>query len=173
MKHWNDRFISLFQKCVDLYQQGQKDFTCHYDTADLEFLTAIGCQSREFFDFVEDYCEEGEPSLSTTLLVAAARRDYFLTVMKGAPGTARLTRDDIPGFGEELHGIAYLPRIIAKARAKLRGELDPDLMYGCGGDRNFLSKIGGVHPADFLRQIWSAGDDDHAIASWVKSRQEK
>ena len=128
---------------------------------------------REFFDFVEDYCEEGEPSLSTTLLVAAARRDYFLSVMNGAPGTARLTRDDIPGFGEELHGIAYLPRIIAKARAKLRGELDPDLMYGCGGDRNFLSKIGGVHPADFLRQIWSAGDDDHAIASWVKSRLEK
>ena len=77
--------------------------------------------------------------------------------------------DDIPAKPEELEGIAYLPRIIAKARAKLRGELDPDLMFSCGGDRSFLKRNGNLHPADFLRRVWAAGDDDAQIAKWVKS----
>jgi len=173
MKSWNDHYITLFEKCVALYQKGNQDFTRYYSKADLHFLAEIGCQTREFFDFIEDYCEEDEPSITTAMLVAAVRRDYFLTVMDRLPGNKLLTRDEIPGFGEELNGIAYLPRILAKARAKLRGELDPDLMYCCGGDRNFLSKNGGIHPADFLRHVWSAGDDDDALATWVKSQQEK
>jgi Domain of unknown function (DUF5069) len=88
--------------------------------------------------------------------------------MKGAAGVNLMTRDNIPTFGDELDGMAYLPRILAKARAKLRGELDPDLMYGCGGDRNFLGKHGNIHMADFLRRVWSAGEDDQEVADWVK-----
>ena len=34
-----------------------------------------------------------------------------------------------------IDGIAWLPRILVKARLKLRGEMPADLMYGCGGDR--------------------------------------
>ena len=81
-----------------------------------------------------------------------------------------LGRDDVPTFGDELEGIAYLPRILAKARAKLEGRLDPDLMFGCGGDRNFLRKHGGIHPADFLRRVWAAGGDDRAVAGWIRQR---
>jgi hypothetical protein len=167
---WNDRFIDLFDRCVKRYRSGDTDFTRYYDDArDAELLAEIGYKPREFFDFVEDYCEEGTPSPSTALLVAAARRDYFQTVMGGQPGEKNLTAGDIPTFGDELEGIAYLPRILAKARAKLRGELDPDLMYGCGGDRAFLLRNGDRHPADFLRQVWAAGENSSKLVAWLRS----
>lgn len=167
---WNDTFLELFDRCVSRYRVGDHDFESYYTPADLEFLRENGCQTREFFDFVEDFCEEGIPSPATALLIAAARRDYFLSVQNGAACDAPLlTRDDVPTFGEELEGMAYLPRILAKARAKLRGTLDPDLMFGCGGDRNFLHKHGDLHPADFLRQVWAAKDDDHKVAAWIES----
>lgn len=164
---WNDTFLTLFDRCVAAYRSGNRDFETYYEPPDLAFLAEIGCKTREFFDFVEDFCEDGEPSASTALLIASVRRDYFLTAQGGAASDRVFTRDDVPTFGDELNGIAYLPRILAKARAKLRGELDPDLMFGCGGDRNFLKKSGGIHPADFLRQVWAAGDDDQKPASWV------
>jgi hypothetical protein len=166
---WNDRFLDLFDRCVKRYNAGDKDFTNYYDSRDSALLTEIGYKPREFFDFVEDFCEEGVPSASTALLVAAVRRDYFQVVMKGAPGEKELTRDDIPTFGDELEGFAYLPRILAKARAKLRGELDPDLMYGCGGDRNFLERNGNLHLADFLRQVWAADGDDAKVLAWIRA----
>lgn len=167
---WNDQFIDLFERCVRRYRAGDTAFVRYYDDPrDAALLAGIGCKPREFFDFVEDFCEEGTPSPTTALLVAAVRRDYFETVMKGRPGERNLTASDIPTFGDELAGIAYLPRILAKARAKLRGELDPDLMYGCGGDRAFLRRHGDRHPADFLRQVWAAGDDDARLVAWLRS----
>ncbi len=169
---WDHSFLDLFERCVGSYRAGNQNFHSHYRPQDLEFLASIGCQPREFFDFVEDYCDEGSPLPSTALLVAAVRRDYFLSVQDGKASEApRLTRDGIPGFGETLAEIPYLPRILAKARAKLRGELDPDLMYGCGGDRNFLRKNGQIHPADFLRQVWICGDDEQMLVSWLRRRQ--
>lgn len=168
--HWNDTFLALFDRCVTSYQGGNQDFESYYSPEDLAFLNEIGHQPREFFDFVEDVCEDGEPSASSSLLVAAVRRDFFLAVQKGTSSDRLLTSEDIPTFGDELQGIPYLPRILAKGRAKLRGELDPDLMFGCGGDRNFLKKHGTIHPADFLRQLWAAGDDDKKIADWIKKR---
>ena len=166
---WNDSFLALFDRCLSLYRSGDKDFENYYTDEDLAFLSSIGYQPREFFDFVEDFCEESVPSPSTALLVAAVRRDYFLAIQQGNPSDKRITRDEVPGFGEELEGLPYLPRIIAKGNAKLRGELDPDLMFGCGGDRNFLSKNGGIHPADFLRHLWAAGDDTAKLVGWIKS----
>jgi hypothetical protein len=169
---WNDTFLELFDRCVAAYRGGNRNFETYYTPKDLECLAEIGYKTREFFDFVEDFCEEGEPSISTALLVAAVRRDYFLAVQNHASASGRLlTRNDIPTFGEELAGMPYLPRILAKARAKLRGELDPDLMFGCGGDRNFLKKHGDIHPADFLRRVWAAGEDDLKLAEWVAKQR--
>lgn len=170
--HWNDTFLALFDRCVATYQSGNQNFETYYSVGDLAFLDEIGHKPREFFDFVEDFCEDGEPSASSALLVASVRRDYFKTVQNGAPGGRLLTRDEIPTFGDSLEGLPYLPRILAKARAKLRGELDPDLMFGCGGDRNFLKKHGDIHPADFLRQVWAAGDDDRKLAAWVAKHKD-
>lgn len=167
---WNDTFLALFDRCVAAYQSGDRDFENYYTPEDSAFLASIGCQPREFFDFVEDFCGEGVPSASTALLIAAARRDYYQNIQKGVVSDQVLTHDDIPTFGEELGGMTYLPRIIAKGRAKLRGELDPDLMFGCGGDRHFLEKHGDIHPADFLRHLWAAGADDPKIATWIQQQ---
>lgn len=168
---WNDRFLELFDRCVAEYRNGNLDFTTYYGGGDLSFLASIGHKPREFFDFVEDFCEENEPSISTALLVAAARRDYFLVIQEGVTSTTVLTRDELPTFGDELDGIPYLPRILAKARAKLRGELDPDIMFGCGGDRKFLRDFGNIHPADFLRHVWASHDNTKLISDWLRERQ--
>ena len=166
---WDITFLQLFDRCLKLHAEGGRDFMSFYHAGDLTFLESIGYQPREFYDFVEDLNQEQEPAASTALLIAAVRRDYFLTVQKGQRSSNVLRRDDLPTFGDTLEGINYLPRIIAKARAKLRGELDPDIMYGCGGDRSFLQKHGNKHLADFLRHVWAAGDDDAKIATYVKS----
>lgn len=167
---WNDTFLALFERCTARYQGGNRDFENYYNPEDRAFLAGIGYQTREFFDFVEDFCEEGVPSPSTALLVAAVRRDYFLSVPPEAPGAPLLSPNDLPGFGEEVAGIAYLPRIWAKARAKLRGTLDPNVMFGCGGDRNFLKIHGDIAPADFLRRVWAAGEDVQKLAVWVRAQ---
>ncbi|MGB6221186.1 DUF5069 domain-containing protein [Haloferula sp.] len=165
---WNDHFIELFERCVKRYRNGDKDFTGYYDDEDMALLTSIGYRTREFFDFVEDYCDEGVPSISTALLIAAVRRDYFQVVMEGEVRKPSVDRENIPSRGEELEGIPYLPRILAKARGKLRGELDPDIMFSCGGDRKFLKENGNIPPADFLRRVWAAGDDDSEVVKWIK-----
>lgn len=168
---WNETFMDLFSRCASAYQAGKFDYETDYTSQDLEFLESIGYKKREFFDFIEDYVDEQTPSPTTALLVAAVRRDYLLVAQEGKTSDKVLVKDDLPSFGEELEGINYLPRILAKARGKLRGELDPDIMFGCGGDRNFLSKNGEIPPADFLRNVWAAGDNDAKVAAWVKSCQ--
>lgn len=140
----------------------------YYSPEDLTFLQGIGYKPRELFDFVEDLADEAVPTESTALLIAAVRRDYFLVIQKGVHSDKEVTRDSLPSFGEELDGISYLPRIITKARAKLKGELHPDVMFSCGGDRKFLNDHR-IHPADFLRQVWSADSDDQKIANFVKA----
>ena len=166
---WDEQFLALFRRCGEIYRAGDSDYAGYYSDEDLRFLESIGYKPRELFDFVEDLVDESTPSESTALLVAAVRRDYLAVVQKGKRSDHEITREDLPTFGDELEEITYLPRIIVKARAKLRGELDPDLMFGCGGDRKFLGENGGIHPADFLRQVWAARDDDARIAAYVRS----
>lgn len=166
---WNERFLELFQRCLTAYKGGNTDFNGYYSSDDLAFLASIGCKPRELFDFVEDLADEGVPAESTALLIAAVRRDYFLVIQKGHHSDEEITSADIPTREDKLEGIPYLPRIIAKAEAKLRGELDPNLMFSCGGDRGFLAKHGDIHPADFLRQVWAADGNSQKIANFVTS----
>ena len=166
---WNDQFLDLFRSCLDKFNNGNKDFNSYYTKADLAFLSSIGYKPRELFDFVEDLGAEGSPSESTALLVAAVRRDYFHVVQNQQHSSKELDRNELPTFGDALTGITYLPRVIVKARAKLKGELDPDIMFGCGGDRKFLKDHGNIPMADFLRNVWAAGTDDLKIANYVKN----
>lgn len=165
---WDKRFLDLFDRCSARYESGDRDWSGYYGAEDLALLSSIGCRQREFFDFVEDFGDAGDPLPSTSLLVAAVRRDYFLTQQAGVTSTRILSPEDLPTFGDAIAGIHYLPRIVAKARAKLRGELDPDIMFCCGGDRKFLSEHGGIHPADFLRHVWAAGDNEMKIVEFVR-----
>ncbi len=165
---WDTDFSKLFSRCFERYKSGDTDFNQYYSKEDLAFLYSIGYKPREFFDFVEDFADEGTPSPTTAVLIAAVRRDYFMTIQKGELSDEILTPADLPGRQEEWGGFVWLPRITAKARAKLRGELDPDIMYGCGGDRSFLSRHQ-IHPADFLRVAWAARDNDDAIVQYVQA----
>ena len=75
--------------------------------------------------------------------------------------------DDLPAKTDAVDGIAWLPRLIVKARLKLRGEMPDDLMYGCGGDRPFLRRMRTNLP-DFLKLVRDCGDDDRRIVEAVK-----
>ena len=167
---WDEKFNELFNRCLSAYQKGNSDFMSYYSPNDHEFLASIGYKPRELFDFVEDLTDEGLPAKSTALLVAAVRRDYFLIVQSGKTSLKTISRDDVPTFSEAFEGVAYLPRIFAKAEAKLRGELDPDMMFGCGGDRKFLRENGEINPADFLRHVWAAAGDLSKITEFVKKQ---
>lgn len=167
---WNDQFLQLFRKCVELYRGGNGDFHSHYEPEDLAFLASIGYKPRELFDFVEDFVDRGNPTESTALLIATVRRDYFLTVQQGVHSNAEFGSNDVPARGDTLDEISYFPRILAKARAKLRGELHPDLMFCCGGDQSFFSQHGDINPADFLRHIWASGDDDAYMVKFLRAQ---
>jgi len=165
---WDESFLELYRRCVALYQEGNKDFHSYYNAADMEFLAEIGYKPRELFDFVEDYVDEGVPSESAALLIASVRRDYFQVVQDSKPSEREVARDELPSFGDKVGEIAYLPRILTKARAKLAGELHPDVMFSCGGDRKFLREQGDIHAADFLRRVWASDGDDQKIVDWLK-----
>jgi hypothetical protein len=123
----------------------------------------------DIFDYVEDWICEGTPDLATFLLIHDIRRDFFIEEQKGIHSKKKLRSKDLPGKHEEIEGIVWLPRIIPKARAKLRGELPTETMFCCGGDRAFLQK-NDIHPVEFLRITQKAGDQDEIIVQWVVQR---
>lgn len=166
---WSNRFLALFDQASAKFESGNTDWTTYYTPDDLAFLTSIGYKPREFFDFVEDFKGYGDPTPGTALLIAAVRRDYLAVIQNGEISTHEVVTSELPAKTAEVEGIAWLPRIIVKARAKLRGEMEPELMYGCGGDRRFLKSFD-IHPADFLRVVWAAEEDDAKIVAYVKSR---
>ncbi len=118
---------------------------------------------------MEEIAKGGEPTLKTALEIAAVRRDYFLQEQNGTFSTHRIAMADLPSKDARVEGIDWLPRLIPKAVAKLRGEMPPDLMYGCGGDRKFFRTYA-IDPAELLRQTWKAGGDSSKIVAWVKSQ---
>ncbi len=164
---WDSEFTALFERCLARYRSGDTNYEGYYSEADLAFLDSIGYAKREFFDFVEDLAEMSEPSLTTAVMVASVRRDYLREVMKGAKTGRVLDPASLPAKTSEVDGLVWLPRILVKARAKLRGELDPNTMYCCGGDRAFLKRHD-IAPADFLRAVWAAGDDDAKVIDYAK-----
>lgn len=130
-------------------------------------LEEIGCTPHELFDYVKDYATTGEPTPSTVLLIAAARRAFFVTAQRSMAGGTLLKESDIPRETEEYQDIAYLPRIIRKAEAKLYGTLPRSIAYFCPKDREFLRRHGNIHPADFLYVVWGAKGDKQKVVSHV------
>lgn len=175
MQHyeWPVKFRKIYDRGVQSYRAGNRKASTMFNEEEKSFLASIGCTPQELFDFVEDFVNGGEPDFETVLLMTAVRRDYFLFVQKGKPSSRVIDMNKLPAKSAEVAGIAWLPRLIEKARAKLRGEMPPELMYGCGGDRPFLQGVN-VEPADFLRMVWAAGDDNQKVIDHVlKSRKER
>ena len=167
---WADEFRTVFDEAVKAYRGGRRDPASLFSEKQSAFLATLGASAQEIFDFVEDHARGGDPSFESTLLVTAVRRDYFLVVQKGQSSKHVVSMASLPAKSAAVDGIEWLPRIIVKARVKLRGEMPPDLMYGCGGDRAFLSGAK-IHLADFLRVTWAAHDDDRKIIDYVKQQR--
>lgn len=164
---WPEQFRRCYDKAVTAYSQGNRRLDTYFTAPERVFLDSIGCSVQEIFDFAEDWCTGQEPSFSTVLLITAVRRDYFLVIQRGQPSLRQIETEHLPPKDAAIGGLPWLPRIIEKARAKLRGELPSDLMYCCGGDRRFLRQVN-THPADFLRAVWAAGNDAEHIINYVR-----
>ncbi|HLP26385.1 MAG TPA: DUF5069 domain-containing protein, partial [Acidobacteriota bacterium] len=111
----------------------------------------------------------GEPGYDRALAIELVRRDYFLNAQQGKASTRVLDESSLPAKDAAVQGISWLPRIIPKTKAKLRGELPPSLMYSCGGDRRFF-KEHDIHPAEFMSLVWRHENDDAAVVAWVAQR---
>ena len=171
MKHYDfaDRFRALYDKAVKLYASGQTGAGTYFTADEAAFLAANGLTAQNLYDYAEDHHDYGEPGYDRALAIELIRRDYFLNVQNGQPSATVLDGAALPAKTDAVQGIEWLPRIIPKAKAKLRGELPPSLMYSCGGDRRFF-KQHDIHPAEFLTLVWRNLDDDAATIAWVGRR---
>ena len=171
MEHYDfhKEFRAIYDKALKQFAAGKREANALFSKHEIAFLAAIGSRPQDLFDYAEDAANYGEPDFETALLVQAVRRSYFLLVQKGVPSTVVVDEASLPAKTAAVRGIEWLPRLIPKARAKLRGELPTSLMYGCGGDRRFF-KQHDIHPSEFLQVVWQAGDNDKAIVDWVAQR---
>ena len=171
MQHYRfgEELHALYDKACHLYATGQREAATYFDNPKRAFLAANGLRPQDLYDYAEDFTGAGEPGWDIALAIELVRRDYFLNVQRGVLSTRVLDADAMPAKSDAIQGIEWLPRIIPKTKAKLRGELPATLMYCCGGDRRFF-KANDIHPAEFLSLIWRHEHDDAAVIDWVVRR---
>ena len=164
---WYVPLKKLFESAVKKYKSGKRGSANYFTAKERAYLATIGQTAQEIYDFAEDHARGGEPDWDTVLLISAVRRDFFRVVQKGVRSKRVIDMAALPAKDAEMKGIPWLPRLIEKAEAKLRGEMPDDLMYDCGGDRQFFEKHD-KHPADFLRVTWAAKSDKAKILRYVR-----
>lgn len=168
---WNDTFYDLFREAVGRYHEGHRNVDGFFTDQEIIFLSSIGCRTRELFDFVETYARTGRSGRSPGVPPPSAEPWWGKVLPYGQFYQGKpVIGYDLPGFGDELCGLPYLPRLIAKARAKLVGSMGDDIIYCCENDRRFFRDHGNIHPADFLRVVWAAGDSDPKVYDYVRQR---
>ena len=164
---WGTRLENIFGQAVEKYLAGNRGAHALFTPEQGTFLASLGSTTQELYDFVEDWCELGEPSFGTVLRITEVRAEYFFLEQYLERTSDVRNPESMPSGSAILGGFLWLPRIIAKARAKLRGELSTDMMFGCQNDRAFLKKVG-IDPPQFLRVVWNAGNNDDEILEYVK-----
>ncbi|MDF9827067.1 hypothetical protein M2447_001156 [Ereboglobus sp. PH5-10] len=172
MKHYDfsKQFRAIYDKAVSLYAEGRRGTDAFFSGDELAFLSANGLTAQNMYDYAEDHNNyDGQPGYDIALGIELVRRDYFLNAQGGKPSTVVLDMDSMPAKTDAVDGIEWLPRLMPKARAKLRGELPSSLMYCCGGDRRFFMQHD-ILPQEFLSLVWRAGDNDRMIIDWVAAR---
>jgi len=171
MKHFDfpSQFRALYDKTVALYAKGQRDPAALFTAEEAAWLAANGLTAQHLYDYAEDHNNYGEPGPEHALAIELVRRDYFLNVQDGRKLVAVLDESAMPAKTDTVKGIEWLPRLIPKAKAKLRGELPAALMYGCGGDRRFF-RAHDILPAEFLALVWRHENNDAAVVDWVVRR---
>lgn len=173
MKHYDfaDRFRALYDKAVKLYASGRTGAETYFTTDETAFLAANGLTVQNIYDYAEDHNGYGEPGYDRALAIELVRRDYFLNAQGGKASGRTIDGATLPAKTDSIRGIEWLPRLIPKTKAKLRGELPASLMYSCGGDRAFFARHD-IHPAEFLTLVWRNENNDAAIVDWVAKRSQ-
>jgi hypothetical protein len=163
-------FLRLYDQSVALYAAGKRDAASYFNAAEKAWLTANGITAQHLYDYAEDHNGyHGEPGPGHALTIETMRRNYFLNAQQGKPSSTVLDAAKLPAKTDAVRGIDWLPRLIPKTRAKLRGELPATLMFCCGGDRAFFRQHN-ILPAEFLGLVWRHENDDAAIVDWVVRR---
>ena len=162
---WQQRLRELYDKAQVKYRNENRNVQTMFTPREVGVLRAFGAKPMELYDYAED---SSDLDWETALLITATRRDYFLVEQGGKWSEKTIIVDDLPAKTDELEGIPWLPRIIKKSEARLRGEMPAELMYCCGGDRKFF-RTHDIHPADFLRFVWSAKGKQEKIVAYVKN----
>jgi hypothetical protein len=162
-------FGALYNRAAELYAGGRRGAETYFTPGERDWLAANGITPQNLYDYAEDQAGGGEPGYGDALAIESVRRDYFINVQGGRPSPVVLDEARLPPKTDSIKGIEWLPRIIPKARAKLRGELPASLMYCCGGDRRFFRQHG-IFPAEFLSVIWRHDGNDGAVVDWVVGR---
>ena len=172
MNHFDfpKKFRALHDQAVAKYGAGQRGAETFFNAEEKAFLAANGIAPQHVYDYAEDFHGYGgDPGLENALGIELVRRDYFLNAQGGHASATVLDPATMPAKTDTARGIGWLPRLLPKARAKLRGEMPPSMMYCCGGDRGFF-KEQNILPAEFLAVVWRHGDDDAAIIDWEVRR---
>lgn len=171
MNHYDfhKTFRSFYDKAVAQYAAGKREADALFTPEERAELAANGLTSQYLYDYAEDQANYGEPGYDLALGIEFVRHNYFAIVQRGHPSGNLLDEATLPAKTDAIRGIEWLPRLIPKAKAKLRGELPPYLMYACGGDRKFF-KARDINPAEFLTVVWLHEYNDAAIVDWVSHR---
>ena len=164
---WHQRFRELYDKGLVKYRNEHRNVETFFTPREVGVLRSFGAKPMELFDYAED---SSDLDPETALLITAARRDYFIVVQNGQWSEKTIKLDDLPAKDAQLGGVPWLPRIILKAKARLRGEMPNELMYCCGGDRKFF-RAHDIHPADFLRFVWASKGNEEKILDYVKGNR--
>jgi len=172
MKHFNfaHQFQAVYEKAVALYREGKRGADTFFSADEKRFLAENGITPQHVYDYAEDHNGyEGEPGLLQALGIELVRRNYFLNAQGGRASNTVLDETKLPAKTDAVRGVTWLPRLLPKARAKLRGELPASLMFCCAGDRKFF-KEHDILPAEFLSLVWRNENDDAAVVDWVVRR---
>jgi len=155
-------FRAVYDRASARYARGGAAAANLLNAADVALLVSQGITAQHVFDYVEDLANYGAPDFATAHAIELVRRDYFLNEQKGRPSTVVLDPASLPAKTATVHGITWLPRLIPKARAKLRGELPASMMFCCGGDRDFFNKHA-ITAAEFLALVRAHENDSQPI----------
>ena len=123
MKHYDfaSKFHAIYDQAVSRFAHGKRGVPDFFSAEELAFLSASGITGQHLYDYVEDHNNYDEPGFEIALGIELVRRDYFLNVQNGRPSTSKLDETTLPAKTEAVRGIGWLPRLLQKAKAKLRG----------------------------------------------------
>jgi hypothetical protein len=127
---WKTQFREVFDVGVQRRKEGCNEPGAMFESDEVAFLESIGCSAQEMFDFCDDYVGWDDVIYDHVEELQAVRYEHFVEELSSQPADTRMEMSEFPAKADEVAGIAWLPRLIVKARAKLAGQLPADLMYG-------------------------------------------